>query len=71
MEVVCSAEEGLVKPDIELYLRTCRKLGVAPGHAVFIDDRLEIVAGARAAGLRAELFANAEQLLSLVANLTT
>lgn len=71
VEVVCSAEEGLAKPDTELYVRTCRRLGVAPGRAVFVDDRLENVDGAQAAGLRAELFVNAEQLLSLAANLTT
>ena len=34
------------KPEPELYLRTCRKLAVAPLRAAFVDDRLESVAGA-------------------------
>jgi putative hydrolase of the HAD superfamily len=65
VEVVCSAEEGVAKPDPELYLRTCRKLGVAPRRTAFVDDRAENVAGARAAGLRAEVFVDAQQLIGL------
>jgi putative hydrolase of the HAD superfamily len=64
-EVVCSAEEGVAKPEREIYLRTCRRLGVAPGRTVFIDDREVNVIGARSVGLRAEVFVNAQQLVAV------
>lgn len=48
-----SAELGRCKPDQEVYLETCRRLGVAPEEAVFVDDSSSNCSGARAAGLRA------------------
>ena len=49
-----SCEEGVAKPDTEIYLRAMRRLGVEPGTTVFIgdggDDELS---GAEQAGLRA------------------
>lgn len=51
--LVISAEEGLRKPQPEIYERALRRLGVAPGEAVFVDDMPENVAAARQAGLAA------------------
>jgi putative hydrolase of the HAD superfamily len=67
VEVVCSAEEGLAKPDPELFDLTCRRLGVEPDQMLFVDDRRENIEGAQAAGLRAELFVDASQLAGLTA----
>jgi putative hydrolase of the HAD superfamily len=54
--VVDSAREGVCKPDPEIFLRACRRLGVAPESALYAGDLPEIdVAGARAAGLDAAL----------------
>ena len=57
-----SCELGMVKPDAAIYLHTCEKLGIAPGEALFLDDKLENVRGAEAAGLLALRFTGVEQL---------
>lgn len=48
-----SAEFGARKPQPEIYLRCLIRLGVRAEAALFIDDSLANVAGARAAGLAA------------------
>lgn len=53
-----SCEMGLRKPDPAYFLRIVRSLGVAPAEALFVDDMAVNVAGAREAGLRAEVFAH-------------
>ena len=50
---VFSAEEGVQKPDAEIYTRALSRLGVAPQEAIFVDDRLENVEGARRVGMHA------------------
>jgi FMN phosphatase YigB (HAD superfamily) len=50
---VFSAEEGVRKPDPEIYERALSRLGVAPAEAVFVDDRLKNVEGARQVGMHA------------------
>lgn len=50
---IISSEEGLAKPDARLYQLAVERLGVAPAEAVFVDDFLHNVEGARAAGLHA------------------
>lgn len=55
--LVVSAEEGVEKPDVEMFERACARLGVAPSRAVHVGDDLEAdVAGAKAAGCVALLF---------------
>lgn len=46
-----SFELGLAKPDPAYYLEVVRRLGVAPGEAVMIDDLRRNVRAARKAGL--------------------
>lgn len=54
--VVVSAIEETGKPDPEIFLRACARLGVAPEQALHIGDSLaEDYEGARAAGLGALL----------------
>ncbi len=48
---VVSAEEGIEKPDVEIFARTCARLGVAPDRALMVGDSVPSdVEGARAAG---------------------
>jgi len=51
--VVGSAYEGIMKPDAVIFQRTLAKLGRDPGEAVFVDDFLHNVDGARAVGMAA------------------
>ena len=50
---VFSAEEGVRKPDPEIYVRALSRLGVAPAEAIFVDDLLKNVEGARQVGMHA------------------
>jgi putative hydrolase of the HAD superfamily len=54
--VTFSYELKLVKPQREIYEDAIRGLDVAAHDALFLDDRLDNVEGAVAAGLRAELY---------------
>ena len=48
---VVSAEEGIEKPDVEIFARTCARLGVARDRALMVGDSVPSdVEGARAAG---------------------
>ena len=49
--IVFSAEEGVQKPDPVIYQRTLSRLGVEAPEAIFIDDWLEGVEGARRVGM--------------------
>lgn len=60
-DLVISAEVGLAKPDQRIYELAVKRLGVLPEEAVFFDDMLENVEGARAAGLQAYQYTNVEQ----------
>lgn len=51
--IVCSAEEKIMKPDLEIYRRTLARLGREPAEAVFIDDNTDNVAAARSLGMAA------------------
>jgi glucose-1-phosphatase len=48
---VFSAEEGLRKPQLEIYQRALNRLGVAGPEAVFVDDVLENTEAARQLGI--------------------
>lgn len=58
---IISSEEHLIKPDVAIYKRLCDKFGLEPGECLFTDDRPINVEGARAAGMKAIVFKNAEQ----------
>ncbi len=51
--IVGSAYEGMMKPDAEIYERTLSRLGRAPAEAVFIDDSMANIEGARTVGMHA------------------
>jgi putative hydrolase of the HAD superfamily len=50
--IVDSSKVGMRKPDPEIYLLTCRRLGVAPERCLFIDDLLCNVEAAQALGMQ-------------------
>jgi epoxide hydrolase-like predicted phosphatase len=58
--VVRSDEVGLRKPDPEIYRLAAERLNVPPHDCVFIDDLLQNVDGARAAGMHAFVHRNAD-----------
>jgi putative hydrolase of the HAD superfamily len=57
-----SCELNLIKPMAEIYEHTLEQLGVRAEEALFIDDRLENVEGARAVGIRSLLFRDVRHL---------
>jgi putative hydrolase of the HAD superfamily len=69
--IVYSHEEGIGKPEPEIYLRTCERLGVRPAEAVFVDDNEAWVAAARELGMRGVRFETAAQAIAEVDRLLT
>jgi epoxide hydrolase-like predicted phosphatase len=61
-----SAEVGVMKPDVRIYLLALEKLGVAASESVFLDDFPENVEGARAVGMNAILFNDPEKAIGLL-----
>lgn len=61
--LVISAEEGVAKPDPEIYRRALDRLSVEAGEAIFVDDMPANVEGAQALGLAGILFQDREQVL--------
>jgi putative hydrolase of the HAD superfamily len=50
--VVVSSEVGMRKPEPEIFLYACRRMGVAPSHTIHVGDRYgDDAVGARQAGL--------------------
>ena len=57
-----SCKTQIRKPAREAFLGAARSLGRDPADCIFVDDREKNVLGARAAGMRAIHFTNAESL---------
>jgi putative hydrolase of the HAD superfamily len=64
--IVYSHEVGLAKPDPAVYALVCRRLGVAPEEAVFLDDKPAAVAGAEAIGMTGILFRDNAQAIATI-----
>jgi HAD superfamily hydrolase (TIGR01509 family) len=60
--IVVSGEEGLLKPEPEIYRLLLDRYGLAAGDCLFIDDVSDNVEGARAIGMQAYQFENAAAL---------
>lgn len=67
--LIISAEVGVAKPKAEIYLLALEQLKVSPNEAVFVDDFLENVEGARAVGMSAIHFKEPEQAIAQVKKL--
>ena len=61
-DIVVSGEEGLAKPDPQIFAVLQRRLGRPLSACVFVDDQSRNVDAARAAGLDAVLFVGARRL---------
>ena len=62
-----SCEHGCAKPDEPIYFSCLQALGCTPERALFFDDRLGNVEGARRLGITAEVFESAVQARAVVA----
>lgn len=60
--VLCSGDEGMVKPDPAVFTLTLERLRVEPGGAVFIDDTPEHVEAARKLGIQGVIFTTSAAL---------
>jgi 2-haloacid dehalogenase len=60
--IVVSGEEGVAKPDREIFDRLLDRYDIDPATAVYVDDRAEHVAAAGRLGLAAVQFEAADQL---------
>jgi putative hydrolase of the HAD superfamily len=60
-QVTFSCELGVIKPQPEIYRHAIENLQIAPAEGLFIDDRPQNIEGARAVGLRVELFTTWEE----------
>lgn len=67
--VVASFREGVIKPDREFFALALERLGVAPTDAVFLDDNLTNVEGARACGIESHVVRGVAQTRATLARL--
>ncbi len=54
--LVMSAPIGIVKPSYEIFDHICKKYDINPSEAIFVDDRTDNIAGAKAYGIKGYLF---------------
>jgi epoxide hydrolase-like predicted phosphatase len=70
--IVYSAEEGIQKPDPEIYRRALARLGVMPAEAIYVDDSPNKVEAASQLGMHGLLFTGSdairEQISALLSN---
>ena len=66
---VISGEVGLHKPQPEIYLLACERLGVEPSASVFVDDLRENCDGAEAVGMTAVLHRETPETLRILGEL--
>jgi 2-haloacid dehalogenase len=61
-DIVVSGHVKMLKPDPAIYRLALDRFGLAPGEALFIDDRPINVHGAEALGMRGQVFTCADDL---------
>jgi glucose-1-phosphatase len=66
-EYFLSYELKLLKPDPEIYRETVRRIGLAAGEIIFIDDREDNILSARGVGLNAIQFSDVPALSAQLA----
>lgn len=69
-DIVISAEVGLMKPDPRVYHLAARRLGVMPAETLFVDDFIDNIAGARAAGMQTLHFTDPQAAQRELARIT-
>lgn len=68
-DIVVSGAERLAKPDPAIYQLALRRFGLAPGEAIFIDDRADNVTAAQANGFVGHHFTGRDALATALAQL--
>ena len=61
-DIVVSGDEKLVKPDPAIYALALKRFGLEGPEAIFVDDRADNIAAARAFGIDGVLFTDAPAL---------
>lgn len=61
-QLTWSCELDMVKPEAKIYEHTLQKLAVQPEEALFLDDKIENIEGAKRVGLKALLFRDPKKL---------
>jgi epoxide hydrolase-like predicted phosphatase len=64
--VVGSGDEGVMKPDPLIYQIALERLAVEPEEAIFVDDFIENIRGAKELGINAVHFRNPDQTIQEV-----
>lgn len=67
--IVYSSEEGMLKPNPEIYRRVLERLDVKPDEAIYIDDSPKKVKGASDVGMQAILFTGSEAIRQQLADI--
>jgi putative hydrolase of the HAD superfamily len=62
-KVFPSHEVGARKPDLKIYRRVLKKIGLRPEETIFIDDMKSFIRGARRTGMHAIRFKTRRQLI--------
>ncbi|MDO9547051.1 MAG: HAD family phosphatase [Pelolinea sp.] len=62
-EIVISCEVGVIKPDAAIFNLILDRLGVSAGEAVFVDDRMRNIEGAKKVGMRTVFYVSREQAM--------
>ena len=65
-EIIISAEEGVIKPDPQIYMIAMERMNAVPESSLFIDDYLENVLAAREFGMKAVHFIDNAQAIMAV-----
>ena len=68
-DMVLSFEVGFSKPDPEIYLLVCQRLGVEPQQAIFVDDLAPYCRAAEDVGLRSVQYSDFAQYKNDLAHL--
>jgi putative hydrolase of the HAD superfamily len=68
-EIIISAEEGVIKPDVEIYQIAMSRLDSKPEESLFIDDYGKNVEAAVDFGMKAIQFKDNEQAISMIREL--
>lgn len=64
-----SSELGCMKPQLEYFQKVTKKIGVAPGQIIFIDDQQNYLDAASASGWQTILFNDAQDARNRIAEL--
>lgn len=68
-DIIISAEEGVIKPDPQIYQIAMERLATTPESSLFLDDYLGNVEAARDVGMRAVQFINNHQAIQMIREL--